>query len=299
MGRYVLASLALGLITIWGSENLFWTAPPADLTVAEWLMTWAAYAICSAAALSAVALTGLGGWRGVFLGGVVFGYAIEGVIVDTVYDAFPFQLVWTAMAWHALFTALGLVWLWRWAVGRSWATLVGVLLGISLFGTIFGTFWATERQDLPTGDIVLFYLAGVGFVVPLGHLILDRLHTVPRPPRWVLLICPALLTLLWLAKTATAFAPQRLALPVVVGLTLWAMSRLGERNPVALGGTGQPRWRHLFFPLAPALTALCVVPIWESGALFQGNWITLLLTGPLSVGLWLWLLVAAARRPAR
>lgn len=292
--RYIAASLATGLIAVWASENFFWSAPPADLTVASWLLTWAAYALACACSLTAIGLTGVSGVSGVFLGATLMGFVVEGVIVDTMYDAFPFQLIWTPMAWHGLITGVCVFGLGRAAVHWRLFRQLLALLALGLFGAAFATYWPTERTTMPPGDIVLFYLAGVALVVPVGQIVLDRIGTVPRPPLWVAVVVPGLALALWIAKTIADPVPQRLAFPLVVGLTLWAMRRLGRHGPIGLGAPGRV-WRHLLFPLAPATTALIVVPVWENVGALPGNVIIALGTAPFAALWWGWLLWKAAR----
>jgi hypothetical protein len=93
MGKYAAVVASLGLIATWGSENFFWSAPPDDLTLLGLLITWIAYTVCVAAALSAVLMSGVRGWPALFLGGAIMGWLVEGVVVGTMYEAFPFQLV--------------------------------------------------------------------------------------------------------------------------------------------------------------------------------------------------------------
>lgn len=292
---YFVTFAALGLVTVWGSENFFWSAPPEDLTLGGWLMTWLAYALASGTVLSAVILTSARGWLGLFLAGVLFGYVVEGVLVGTVYEAFPFQLVWTAMAWHGLITGLCILGLSRasphWPLGRQ----VLALLALGVGGALFASFWPTERVQMPEGDLVLLYLFGVGWVVPLANVILDRIKVLPRPPVWVLLLLPVLATALWLIQTAAAPSPQRVAFWPIVGLTLWAMHRLGRAPGMDLRPAPAP-WRHVLFPLAPLITTLIAVPLWEHSVELQGNWIIAALTVPLSLGLWLWALWRGWRR---
>ena len=241
-----------------------------------------------------VALSGISGIRAVFLGGVLMGYLIEGVVVDELYLAFPFQLIWTSMAWHALITSVCIFGLGRvapfWPLWRHLLALV--LLG--MFGATFASFWPSERGTMPAGDLVLFYLAGVAFVVPAAHLLLDRIGQVPRPPTLVLMFVPMIALTVWLAKSAADPRPVRLAFPLVVLLTLWAMRRLGGAGPVTFGRPA-PVWRHLLFPLAPAITALIVVPVWENIGALSGHIVVVFLTVPLSLSWWLLLLWRAAR----
>ena len=224
--RYIIAALALGLIAVWGSENFFWSAPPPDLTIEAWLGTWAAYAAAAAVALSAVGLTRVAGLRAVFLGGALLGFVVEGVVVDEMYAAFPFQLVWTPLAWHALITGVCVFGLGRAAAHwRLWRHLLA-LAGLGLFGAVFASFWPAERAAMPPGDVVFLYLAGAGFVVPLGQIVLDRIGPVPRPPLAVGLIAPGLALALWLAKSlATPSLPRTTRIVLVT-----RVSRASRRN---------------------------------------------------------------------
>ena len=299
--RYIIAALALGLIAVWGSENFFWSAPPPDLTIEAWLGTWAAYAAAAAVALSAVGLTRVAGLRAGFLGGALLGFVVEGVVVDEMYAAFPFQLVWTPLAWHALITGVCVFGLGRAAAHwRLWRHLLA-LAGLGLFGAVFASFWPAERAAMPPGDVVFLYLAGAGFVVPLGQIVLDRIGPVPRPPLAVGLIAPGLALALWLAKSLATPSLPRLAFPVMVGLTLWAMWRSGaaERSERADFGPRGRIWRHLLFPIAPAITTFVAVPVWESTGALPGNVAVAAVTVPLSLGWWLWLIWRGARRGAR
>lgn len=301
--RYVLAALATGLVAVWGSENLFWTAPPADLDVAGWLLTWIAYALCCAAVLSAVRWSGLGGVRALLLGGAVLGFLVEGVLVGTMYEAFPLQVVWTPLAWHALVTGVAVFGVSRagprWSVGRQLAALTG--LGLAA-GT-FGLWWPAERDDLPGVWVLLGYLAGVGLVVPAAQVVLERLGppgrrgTVPSPPRAVGLVAPVLLTLLWVAQTVAAPSPVRLVLPVVLGLTLLAMRRLGEPGPVRLGGPA-PLARHALFVVAPLVAAAVPAIGWPATGGVGTNVVFALVTGTVAAASWLRLVVPPRPRRA-
>lgn len=296
--RYMGASLACGLIAVWASENMFWSAPPADLTATGWLLTWIAYALASAVALSAVAWAGCGGWRGVFLGGAILGFMVEGVLVDTMYDAFPFQLVWTPLAWHALATGLAVGGIGR--MGAVWGPRRMVLAwaGVGLAAGVFALYWPLERGAMPGGWAVLGYLAGLGLAVPAGHVVLDRLGRLPRPHGAVLAVAPLLAMALWVGKTVAWPSPARLALPVMLGLTVWAMLRLGARDRVGFGAPA-PVARHLLFLVAPLVACAVAVPGWALTGGLGTNIVAAVAMVPCGLGLWLWLLWGAVRRPAR
>lgn len=172
------------MIAFWGSENLFWTAPPNDVGLRDLLTTWIAYSLAVAVAIGAVIWSGLGGWRALFLGGALLGWLAEGVIVGTTYEAFPFQLVWTPLAWHAAITGLLIGGLCRagphWPV---WQQLVAVL-GLAIVGSAMAQYWPLERATLPGIGPVLLYLAGAGLFVVLANVLLDHM-TLPATPTWI------------------------------------------------------------------------------------------------------------------
>ncbi len=298
--RYIAAALALGLISVWGSEMLFWAAPQRDFTLVDWLITWLAYSLCSAVVLSAVRFSGISGMRAVFLGGAMLGFLAEGVIVGTIYEAFPIQLVWTPLAWHALITGVCVFGLGRaaphWPLWRHGAALAALGAG----GAVFALFWPLDPRwatAAPAFGPVLAYLAGIGTGVVAAHMLLDRIAEVPRPPVWVALVVPVLAVALWGAQSFADPRPARLALPVMLGLTFWAMWRLGQRGtPVAFGPPAPP-WRHLLFVLAPLTTALIAVPAWQGLGGVPTNIPVFIVTVALSAGWWLWLLGRALRQP--
>lgn len=291
---YLAAAASLGFIAVWGSENLFWTAPD-DLSAVEVLLTWAAYTLVAAAALSVAIWSGLGGWRGAFLGAALLGFGIEGAVVGTMYDAFPAQIVWTPLAWHALVTGLAVLALpLRMARGPlRWQ--LGALIMLGLFGALWGLYWPTERAGLPGLVPLLVYLPGLSLGVVAAQAVLTRLRPEGRFGRW-LWIAPVAVVMLWLVQGAIAPDPRRLAWPLVVGLTVWAMRRLGRGSAAwPAFGPPVPLWRLALFPLAPLLTAILVVPGWRRFGAVPVNVPVALATGAIGLGLWLWLLFRAFR----
>lgn len=298
--RYVALSLVLGCIAVWGSENLFWSMPAADLTVPQWGLTVVAYSIAAAVALSAVIWAGVGGWPAVFLGAAIVGYMSEGVIVGTIYQPDPplFYLVWTPLAWHALITGGVVLGLGRAgaALGPVRMALIWVAFGV--FGAFWAQYWVSERSDLAGGLALAVYLVGCGLVVPLAHVVMDRIGTLPRPRAWVLWIAPGIAAAVWVAQSVAEPNPMRVVLPLILVLILWVMRRLGDGSrPVSLG-VPVPVWQHLLFLIAPVLVVLLAPIGWAQGwGTLEANWIVAVLSVLVSV-FWLARLVwsAAQRR---
>ena len=295
--RYVILSLSLGTIAVWGSENWFWFAPPSDLTLVTFGLTVLVYSLAAACAVSAVILTGVRGWTAAFLGGAIVGYCAEGVVVGTIYDEFPIYMVWTPLAWHALLTGGVVLGLGRADLTPLWRTAVWLAFG--LFGSYWAQYWPAERPGLTGGAPLALYLIGAGGLVVAAQLVLDRIGDLPRPRLAVLLVAPGLVALVWLWQTVTGFVPQRLALPAVLLLIVWMMRRAGR---AATGPDLGHRagWQHGLFLIAP-LTATALAPIlWaqDLGTL-AANWVTLIVTALLSLGALARLAYCAVRPAAR
>lgn len=290
---YLVACLSLGWIAVWAGENMFWITPAPDLRAMDLGITWVVYSVAAGAALSAVIWSGLRGWRAAFLGGALLGFQIEGAVVGTMYQAFPLQLVWTPLAWHALISGLcvlggGLAL----ARGAVWRQVLGLSV-LGMFGAVWGLYWPLEGKPLAgvAGLMAYLALAGLGAGVALG--VLSRLPEM-RWGRWWLWLAPGAMVALWVVGTVLAPAPLRVIGPVMVGATIWAIGRLGQGGGRAFG-PAVPWSRALALVLAPVMTALLLVPGW---ARFGGVEVNIPIawgTGVLGLGLWIWLLVAAMR----
>jgi hypothetical protein len=290
-----LAIAALGAVGVFGSENLFWSAPPAPLTLPDLLLTWLAYSLAAAAALIALTTTRARGWLGVFLAGCIYGWLIEGVVVQTVYDAFPYTLVFTGMSWHALLTALllglGIRVSVQWPLLRQFA----LLLTSGLAYGLWALYWPLERSPLPDGATVLIYLCGLGVVVPLANLLLDRLPP-PHFTRWETGLVAALFVLAWVIQFITAPDLARLAVPGTIAVTLWLMRRLRHDAAFTFGATPPGRqWRHLLFLFVPAIVSAMAIAFWPLGGI-ESNWIIAIGTSLLALLLYAAAVVSALRR---
>ena len=295
--RYGAAALSLGMIALWGSENLFWTVPQEPLKLIEWVATWAAYSLVAAAALSAVMWAGIGGWRAAFLGGAVLGFGIEGVIVGTMYDAFPAQIIWTPLAWHGVVTGLLVLALPRRLARGALAMQVLGLLALGLLGATWGLYWPNERPVMPGYEVALPYLFGLALPVVAAHLALDRLGPLHRPSSLILWAAPVALLILWLVRTVLTGSVVVLACPAMILTTTWILRRLGRSGEPVSFGSAVPLWRHGLFLLMPLTVATLVVPGWQAFGPVAVNVPVALGTGAVGLGLWLWLLWQAARAP--
>ena len=300
--RYVFLSLVLGGLSVWASENLFWTMPPLDITPLVFTNTVIFYSIACAVAISAVIWTGVGGMPAAFLGGAIMGYMAEGVIVGKIYqtEAFPFFLVWTPLAWHALFSAGVVLGLGR-AGERLGPLRMALIWGaVGLVGAYWAQYWPSERDVLPDFWLIAVYVLGLGLLVPLAHVVMDRMGQMPRPPGWVLWVAPVFAALFWGWQTVAEMNPYRLVIFVLLGLILWIMRRLGQRDTPVSFGASVPVWQHGLFLIAPLITVLLAPMGWAQGwGTLESNWVVAGIGCLMSVG-WLMVLTwrAVMRRPA-
>ena len=279
--------MVLGGLSVWASENLFWMMPPPGITVLDFTLTVIAYSIAAAVALSAVIWSGLRGMAGAFLGGCIMGLMSEGVIVGTIYQALPLQLVWTPLAWHGVITGGVVLGLGRARLGAGQMALIWAALGLA--GAYWAQFWTEEREGVPELWLFAVYILGLGLLVPLAHGVMDRLGAVPRPRAWVLWVAPGIALAVWTLQTVVEMNPVRLVLPVMLGLILWVMRRLGRGGRVDFG-TG-PLSRHALFLIAPALIVGLAPLGWAQGwGTLEANWVVAGISSLTAVG-WLGRLV--------
>lgn len=292
--KYLLLALCLGALSVWGSENFFWTMPPPGIAPLEFAMTVVAYSIAAAVALSVVIWTGVGGVKAAFLGGAIVGYMSEGVIVGTIYQPMPpfFYLVWTPLAWHALITGGIILGLGR--VRFSPARRVVLWGGLGLAGAFWAQYWPSDRGALPDFGLFAVYILGLAVLVPLAQVVMDRMGQMPQPGRWVLWVAPLIAALVWVAQGVAEMNPFRLVLVGVLALLVWVMRRLGGAAVVSLG-PAVPVWHHLLFLIAPALTVGLAPLGWAQGwGTLGANWVVAIATCAVSV-IWLGRLAWAAR----
>jgi hypothetical protein len=288
--RYLAVSLLLGLIAVWASENLFWIVPAADLTIPVLLMMWGVYSFGAAAALSAVLLTGVSGLWAAFLGGAIMGYLVEGGFVSTIYDAFPVQLVWTPLAWHALITGGLFVGLARTRLPPLMA--IAVWGGAAVAGVAWALYWPTEHAALPTASALAIYLVAPAVLAVMAQYGLDRLLPLARPPLAVLLVAPVGMALLWLAQSIFAPSILRLAIWPCLALMVWLMYR--HRGGESWGARDLPLWQRLLPILPPIAIALAAPPLWAAYGAQTTNVPFALGTGAAALAL---VIAALVRRP--
>ena len=177
-------------------------------------------------------------------------------------------------------------------------TGIGGMPAAFLGGAFWAQYWPSERDGVPVTWLFAIYILGVGLLVPLAHVGMDRLGQMPRPRAWVLWVAPVMALLVWGAQGASDLNPYRLMLLVILALVLWTMWRLGKRDlPVSLG-PAVPVWQHGLFLIAPLIVVVLAPLGWAQGwGTLESNWVIAGISCVLAVG-WLgWLVWRAVRAP--
>jgi hypothetical protein len=214
------------------------------------------------------------------------------VIVGTIYESFPLQLVWTPLAWHGLLTGAVVIGLAR--APRSPLAQAGFWLAVGLGASVWALYWPFERPVLPDTPTLLVYLAAPAVLVALSHWMIDHLAPVPRPPAWLLWLSPVVLAGLWLVQTVVTLDPLRLSIIPVLALVIVAMRGAGAYQA---WGARRPLWQHGLVLIAP-VTVACLAPwLWATFGAQEVNVPIALGSGLVSLGWFAWLFVGGVRRP--
>lgn len=241
------------LLMMVASERVYWYW--SGVTFESVVVLPLFYAVGTAAALWALALTGASRIRQLVLAGAVFAFVIEGVVTPVIY-ADGFLPVFAAMfvGWHGLVGLVGF-----WYLARRWllAGRLRILAGASaVAGLIWGA-WARGSGSSNTLDAEAIsditaegldaavyspgqfavYAMAVGMIFAGGHWLIgyfwpkDWQPTV-RSTRAVVLVAVGYMALAVLP--AVIWAPLKLALLVVP--TIWLMRRGSTRQPSIIEG---------------------------------------------------------------
>ncbi len=275
-------ALGLGLITIACSELWFYWV---DLHPGLWQI-WLLYAIASYLMIAMMRLYRLG-WPGVVVAAGLFGIVIEGVVVPVLYEALPFSILWTSLAWHGLLTVGCGVFGFR-AVAKSpmWTGLACAVAGLAL-GIWLGFMWVAERGAIRVTPFSLQVLLAYAMFV-VGHVMLDRMADRPWcPTKGDLVVLWGLVFAVWALNWALPLFPFALAFPALVGVSWWAMARGKSAAPWDIGGR-LPAASYMTSLLLPA--GIIAGAVTTGGVIPEVNAWWIMATGPVAAILWLWAL---------
>jgi len=178
------AVLSLGYVFLYFSELLFWAKYKSDYTIAGLILTWVIYSFAAYIVIIIIERGKLKTYYGLFLAGSMFGWLVEGLVVYTMYDAFPFQIVWTGLAWHALISVLLGIYLFDILSHRYVKKTVFTSLAIGIVYGFWSVWWTIE-DGLATPAVSYFlFILGSTILLIVAYITLNyTYHKNFKPSR--------------------------------------------------------------------------------------------------------------------
>ncbi len=284
----LLGVAATGAIMMYGSEMLFWSVPPDNSSATDLAVTWLAYSLCAYAFLALLVRYQVSTLHGLFLCGAIYGWLVEGVIVEEMYLSFPFQLAWTPLAWHALITALLIFWLWRLSAGWDTKRQIALLLAMGAGFGLWAMWWPAERQPMPGAAASVLYLLGLAAFPVIAQWLIDRYgKSLLAISKTEFLVVSGIFAAFWLMRFAAAPRWEMLTFPLLIAIALWALGRQPPGPPLLTRWVELPPrpLRHALFLLVPLIASAIAWTAWTLGFAPPTNIAIATVTMALSLGL--------------
>lgn len=287
------------------SEHLFWARPGPWIRAEELLPTFLAYAVAAYLFLTVVAHFRVRSLAALYLAGAVYGWFLEGVIVQTMYDDFPLNLSFTGLAWHALISVI-IGWgvvpasLSRGSSGRTAALSIALGAGYGLWALWW---WTIEPPPAALANFAAYTLV-LALALMLAYGLAPRLPLQAFHPgkaeRGVLFV---LAGAYFVAVTVSTQPLSLIVLPPLALVVLVALSR-NRRNETrqdqiqAALASPSPGAGQLLLLLLLPLTASTVYALADAiDARPPTGMLLYLITVPLGFGLLVWALASILRQP--
>jgi hypothetical protein len=286
----LLRVLTVGYMLMYFSEHLFWAQMRPDDSLANWISTWLAYSLAAFVFLTLLSVFRVTSKWALFLAAAVFGWLVEGVIVQTTYEQLPLSISFTGLAWHALISVM-----------LGWYAIPKILLKNSAFATLrvaglaglgYGLWaiywWIEEGQASSIVEFATFSFASTSvliFAYWLNNLVSKQLFA----PSLLVIGLNSLAFLLFFVFVTVPAAPVALLLlPVLLALAVWGLwkTRLAPGQPLLESLTGTIYcWNYLLLLLLPLIAVAVYSLAWTLNLRLNTNWVLYLITTPLGFGL--------------
>lgn len=265
MKWYQRAALAIhaGYILFFFSEEVFWGRIRAGEHISDLVATWLVYSLVAYLILGLVQHYGVRTWQGLFLCGAIFGWLIEGVIVQTTYEDLPLSISFTALAWHALISVLFGWYLLPRALGHSERRVALRLTSAAgLFWGLWSISWWVEepvsRASIPEYAAYAFGLTALLYLAYLAIPHFEPLRYQLGRGEWIVFILLAVGV--FLINSLPWLPIPLFVLPPLIGISLYALAR--QRSP----RQDNTILKYSSTPLSP----LQALPLWLMPAVATG-----------------------------
>lgn len=221
--------LLTGFILAFYSEWMFWSGRPLEPdALFSWLPTWLLYSFITFLFLATAQYFRVRNVWAIFLAGGLYGWLLEGVIVQTTYDSFPLNISFTALAWHAIISGLvGWYWLPRWMQSNSKkATIACLLIGLCL--GVWSVGWWAETPVAPLESVFLY---NFGFALGLMAAYVGQSRLSFRPNRYAVYVAMGLLAVYFVFVTVPTQPLALVVMPILLIVTLVTLRRNRRHEP--------------------------------------------------------------------
>ncbi len=290
--RRIGLSLTTGYIFFFFGERIFWSLPnnPELNTPIDLMATWLVYSFFAYLCFIIIKQCRVRSVWAVFLVAALYGWLIEGVFSLTTFGIgsmpFPYSIVWTALAWHALCVMGG----WYWMLQLLQTSTKKVLIGSMLLGIFWGVwslYWPTTGLvSTPVNYLVytLFWTALYILALHSYHWLSSEIFSATKTEKVIL----GLITLAWycgFTVTQGGFLLPLTVLPILFGIIYFALqkNKRKETSPDVLTSINKriSFKRSVFILLAPLLATA----IFSSGFYFPTNIPYLVTLSTLGIGM--------------
>jgi hypothetical protein len=286
----LLRVLAVGYMLMYFSEHVFWAQTRPDDSLANWISTWVAYSLAAFVFLTLLSVFRVTSKWALFLAAAVFGWLVEGVIVQTTYEQLPLSISFTGLAWHALISVM-----------LGWYAIPNILLQNNPFATLrvagltglgYGLWaiywWVEEGQASSIAEFATFSFASTSVLI-FAYWLNNLASKHPFAPSRLAIGLNFLAFLLFFVFVTVPAAPVALfLLPVLLGLAIWGLwkTRQAPGQPLLESLTGTISWWNYLLLLLLPLSALAVYSLaWALDLRLYTNWVLYIITTPLGFGL--------------
>jgi hypothetical protein len=229
--------LVLGYLLVFYSEFLFYgqrsdpTLPISPLV--DLIPLLLAYSAMAYLLLSMIRFFRVQSLPGLLVAGAAYGWILEGMVVATMYEAIPFTISFTALAWHGpIDILLGLYWIPRQLQNSPPGKIALVFSGMGiLWGFWLVWPWSEVGFGIQREVFLRFSLLTTGLLITaywlLGRLDLKNFH----PGRLPLILLGCLLALFYTQNAILNYGLLALILPFLLLLCGWALQQNRSRSP--------------------------------------------------------------------
>jgi hypothetical protein len=278
-------TLLTAYILTFYSEWMFWSGrPPTENFFLEALPTWLFYAVATFLFLTAASYFRVQNIWAVFLAGAVYGWLIEGVLAQTLYNDFPINISFTGLAWHALFSVVFGWWYLPKRLRAGKAIIPCLVFGLCLGLWSIG-WWGEPDVSIAAPESVLLYNFTFGLLLIPAYVLWDRFDFKNFRPSRIEIVGVLIVTLLYFAFVSVPTQPLALiVLPPLLALVLWALhaSRNRQYGAENSARTGTISFRKaLPLLLIPFMASLVYAVALDIGVSFPGLQVLYAVTMPL------------------